>query len=302
MVDILITGSIVFTGDRFLRNGYVYIRDGKIDYVGEGPVPEEYTYATLILGGPGRVVMPGLTALASVAAYPIRFQSPTMGARVKFYKEHDLKTLVLASLPAVYELHMSGVTTIIVEGLTPELPLELARMVGGFYGLAIPICSGVEPRYVPGLASLITLSGSECEGEADVREINGIGFKGSSRLLSVFNGPSYVITRVISENPWFESLELRKTVSLPPPAIKPGRVAEIAVYDVSRPPAMLLDMAGEREVLNIYVSGAKLETLIAGEDVLVDTGEHLYIVEKHFNEIRRVAEKIILRRSSPQTR
>ena len=297
MVDILVTGSIVFTGERFLRNGYVYLRDGRIDSVGEAPVPEEYTYATLILGGPGRVIVPGLAALASVAAYPIRLKSPSMGGRVRFYADSDLKTLILSSLPAVYELHMSGVTTIIIEGLTPELPLELSRLVGGFYGLAVPVCSGVEPRYVPGLASAITIAGPECEGEAEVVEVDGRGFKGSSRLLSVFGGVSYTISKANSENPWAEGLELRRALSLPPPSIKPGRVAEIAVYDVSRPPAMLLDMAGEREILGIYTSGARLETLIAGEDVLVDTGEHLYIVEKHFNEVRRLAEKLAPRRT-----
>jgi len=299
LVDILITGSVVFTGERFIRNGYVYIRDGKIDHVGEAPVPEEYTYATLILGGPGRIIMPGLTVLASVAAYPIRLKKPTMGARVEYYKSKDLKTLLLASLPAVYELHISGVTTIIVEGLTPELPLELAKSVGGFYGLAVPVCSGVEPRYVPGIASVVTLAGPECEGEAEIVEVNGRGFKGPSRLLSVFSDTSYTITRASSENPWLECLELRKAASLPPPVIKPGRVAEIAVFDVSRPPAMLLDVAGEDEILKVYTSGARLESLIAGEDILVDTGEHLYIVEKHFNEIRRVAEKLIPKRGTP---
>ncbi len=295
MVDVLITGSIVFTGERFLRNGYVYIRDGRIDSVGEAPVPEEYTYATLILGGPGRIIVPSLTALASVASYPLRFKTSSMGDRVKFYSSTDLKALILASLPAVYELHMSGVATIIVEGLTPELPLELSKLIGGFYGLAVPVCSGVEPRYVPGLASTVTIAGPGCEGEADIVEINGKGFKGSSRLLSVFSGISYTVSKANSENPWLESLELRKAVSLPPPSIKPGRIAEIAVYDVSRPPAMLLDMASEDVVLRVYSSGARLETLIAGEDVLIDTGEHLYIVEKHFNEFRRLAEKLILR-------
>ncbi len=293
MVDVLITGSVIFTGERFIRNGYVYIRDGRVDSVGEAPVPEEYTYATLILGGPGRIIVPGLTVLASVASYPLRLSMPSMGSRVKFYASNDLKTLILASLPAVYELHMSGATTIIVEGLTPELPLELSRLIGGFYGLAVPVCSGVEPRYVPGLASAITIAGSECEGESDIVEINGRGFKGSSRLLSVFGGLSYTISKIGSEDPWVESLELRRALLLPPPAIKPGRVAEIAVYDVSRPPAMLLDMADESKVLKVYVSGARLETLIAGEDVLVDTGEHLYIVEKHFNEFRRLAEKLV---------
>jgi len=297
MVDILLTGSIVFTGGKLLRNGYVYIRDGRIESVGETPVPEEYTYATLILGGPGRIIAPALTALASVAAYPLRFSSPSMDSRVKFYASNDIKTLILASLPAVYELHMSGVATIIVEGLTPELPIELSRLIGGFYGLAVPVCSGVEPRYVPGLVSAVTIAGSGCEGEADIVEVNGVGFKGSSRLLSVFGGLSYAISRFTSENPWAESMELRRALHLPPPAIKPGRVAEIAVYDVSRPPAMLLDMIEDIDILKVYTSGARLETLIAGEDVLVDTGEHLYIVEKHFNEFRRFAEKLLSRRT-----
>ncbi|MDM7275165.1 MAG: hypothetical protein P3X22_003450 [Thermoprotei archaeon] len=293
MIDILITGSIVYTGERLVRDGYVYIRDGKVEHVGEAPVLEDYSYATLLLGGPGRIVVPGLTAMANTAAYPLRFRGASMAERVNYYRGLDVKTLVTLSLPAVYELHMSGVTTIIVEGLSPELPLSLSEAVGGFYGLAVPVCSGVEPRYVPGLASALRISGPGCEGEADVVEVDGRGFKGSRRVLGLFRGASLLLTASGVEDPLGESLELRKAAMLPPPVIKQGRIAEIAVFDVSRPPAMMLDTASEKEILRVYSSGARLESLIAGEDVLVDTGEHLYIVERSFKEARSLSEKVL---------
>ncbi|MEM0366767.1 MAG: hypothetical protein QXI24_02535 [Acidilobaceae archaeon] len=295
MVDILITGSLIFTGEEIIKNGYVYISNGRVEAVGEGVVPEEYTYATLLIGGTGRIIVPGLAAIASVASYPLRFKKPSMRDRVNFYRETGIKNLLLAALPAIYELHMSGVTVIIAEGLTVELPLELSKLIGGFYGLAIPACSGIEPMYTPGLASIIKLSSRDCEGEADIIEINERGYKGSKPVLSLFNTISYSIPASTIEDPWVENLELRKALMLPPSTIKPGKLAEIAVYDVSKPPAMLLDMASEQDVMKIYKSGAKLETLIAGEDILVDGGDHLYIVEKHFREARALAEKLLSR-------
>ncbi|MCX8195478.1 MAG: hypothetical protein N3F67_00105 [Acidilobaceae archaeon] len=288
--DILLTGSAIFTGERVLRKGYVYVKDGKVEGVGEDVVPEEYTYATLLLGGEGRIIVPGLSALASIAAYPMRFKKPTMAERVRFYKSSDLKTLITASLPAVYELHMSGVTLIVAEGIGVELPLELSRLVGGFYGLAVPACSGVRPNYVPGIAAIVSIAGEGCEGEGEIKEIDGKGRSSAGPVLSFFNSVSY--SAGSSPSPWEESLALRKFLSLPPPAIKPGRVAEIAVFDASRPPAMLLDLASDEEIVKVYNSGARLESLIAGEDVLVDTGEHLYIAEKQFREARSLAEKL----------
>ncbi|MCS7107256.1 MAG: hypothetical protein NZ902_04030 [Acidilobaceae archaeon] len=289
-VDILLTGSVIFTGERVLRRGYVYVKDGKIEGVGEGVVPEEYTYATLVLGGEGRIIAPGLAALASIATYPIRLRKPSMAERVRFYKSSGLKTLMTASLPAVYELHMSGVTVVIVEGLDVSLPLELSKTVGGFYGLAVPVCSGVQPDYVPGLVAVATLSGEGCEGEGEIREVEGKGMTKLGSVLSFFNSISFSLGS--SPDPWEENVALRKALSLPPPVIKPGRIAEIAVFDASRPPAMLLDLADDRDIVKVYSSGARLESLIAGEDILVDTGEHLYITEKQFRETRNLAERL----------
>lgn len=294
-VDILVTGSIIFTGERLLRNGYVYIKNGKIVAVGEGPAPEEFTYATLLLGGEGRAVVPGLAAVSSASTYPIRFMRPRMSERVKYYKETSVKSLIAAALPAIYELHMSGVTTVIVEGLKTEIPLELSRLVGGFYGLAVPACSGEEPSFVPGVVAVSKIYSDDCPGEGDMKEDGGELYWGSTRLLALFNELSYV-AKIRSISPWEASNSLRRALMLPPQVIKQGRMAEIAVFDVSRPPAMLLDMAAEAEIKSIYASGAKLESLISGEDVLVDTGEHLYIAEKQFREARGLAEKLVKRR------
>lgn len=295
MIDILITGSVIFTGERLLRNGYVYVKNGKITAVGEGPVPEELTYATLILGGEGRAVVPGLAALAAASAYPLRLMKPSMSERVKFYREAGIKSLISAALPAIYELHMSGVTTIVVEGLKTDVPLELSKMIGGFYGLAVPACSGEEASFVPGIAAVSKIYSDDCPGDGDLKEEGGEIYKGSSRLLSFFNDLSYV-SKMRSVDPWQASESLRRALMLPPQVIKQGRMAEIAVFDVSRPPAMLLDMGSEGEIRSIYSSGAKLESLISGEDVLVDTGEHLYIAEKQFREARSMAERLMKKR------
>ncbi|MEM4426507.1 MAG: hypothetical protein QXV55_02835 [Acidilobaceae archaeon] len=302
-MDILLTGSLVFTGKELIKRGYVYIRDGRIVGVGEEPYPDDYSYANLILGGPGRIIAPALTAIASLPYYPFRLRKSSMRERVEFYKSLDPTSLFMLSLPALYDLHTSGISTIVVETLDVEFPLRLSKEIGGLYGLALPACSDEKTKYVEGLVAITRVSGEGCEGESDIVEIGGLGYYRGSRVLGFFSGYHYITSSGNTENPWLESLELRKALMLPSLEIKPGRIAEIAVFDGSRPPLLLAENdLDEDTIVNIYKLGLRVESLIVGDDVLIDTGDHLYITEKHFKEARDLGEKIKAKQRSSMLR
>jgi hypothetical protein len=272
-LSVLINAAAIYTGKELIKDSYVYIEDGIIRDVGPQPAPEEIQDATLLIGGEGRVVVPGLTAVADVAAYPLRYMRPKLTARMEFYRRLKDEELFTASLPGVYELHMMGVTTALVESLSPSLSLSLARRIGGFYGVARPSCSE-EFSLQPILRGLVTIGGEGCPG-GQVQD-------GDRGLLVLTGGGGYVMDGlgdVLSI-----SQRLRRTAGLDEALIEPNRPAEIAVYDASKPPAMLIYRAGEDEIRRIYTSHAALESLIAGMEILVEMGEHMRIGRKHLHE------------------
>ena len=280
-LDILVRGSLVYTGDEIIRDGYVYIKAGRVESVGESPVPEDLTYAALILGGEGRIIAPGLAMVADLLAYPIRLYKPNMAKRIKYYESMGIQALTTVAKPAVYEAHMSGATTLIIEAHTPEPIQKLAETVGGLYGIAAPACLDTSP-HAAGLIASTRIADDSCPGE---------GLRYSNDILALESRLTYTLSGV--SQAYERSSKLRSILGLPPQRIKKGSRAEIAVYNSSRPPGMLLDYSGEEVVKRIYESGIQVESLITGDHILVDGGEHLYIVEKDFKEARKVASRLL---------
>lgn len=284
-LSVLINASAVYTGKELLKDAYVYIEDGVIKEVGPQPAPDEAQAATLLLGGEGRVVVPGLAAVADVAAYPIRFRRPNISERLQYYKALSDRELFTASLPGVYELHLMGVTTIFVESLSPSLPVELSRRIGGFYGAARPSCA--EPYAVqPILRGLLTIGGEGCPG-GDVRD-------GQDELLVLTGRPGYHLDSLgdVLE----KSQRLRRLAGLQEARVEPQQVAELVVYDTSKPPAMMMYAAGPEEIRGIYLTHASVESVIAGMDILVEMGEHMRIGRKHLNEAMHLYRNMKLSR------
>ncbi|MEB3774170.1 MAG: hypothetical protein GSR86_04505 [Desulfurococcales archaeon] len=276
MIDILVTATLIYTGKEVIREGYVYVKGGRIAGVGQMPIPEDLTYATLQLGGEGRIVVPGLVAVLDAAAYPIRFYRPSMRKRIEFYKLLSPEDLARLSLPAVYEAHLSGITSILVEGLDPSLPNRLRDMVGGIYGLAKPGCleDGQGGDYV-------RVSDESCPGGVRID---------SGEVLALSSKPAYTLASV--EDPYKLSLGLRRQAGLGSQEIRPGETAEIAIYDASRPPGMLMEYAPLDVIERIYVYG-RVESLIAADSVLVDGHEHIVISDKDLREARKASIRLL---------
>lgn len=284
-VDILITASLVYTGREVIRDGFVYVKGGRVVDHGRSPVPEDYTYATLVLGGPGRIVAPGLAAYIDAPAYVIRGLRPRLQERARFYSTLDEESLRYASMPAVYEAHMAGITTIVTEAPSARLALDLAEAAGGFYGAAVPTClEAPASTAIP----LLRVGGEGCEpGNAvvDGRDV----VVGGRRVLALVGRLTY---SRLHGRPYEASRALREALGIPGGSIEKGVRAEIVVFNVSRPPGMLADLY-DIKLDEVYTAGLAVESVIAGDEVLVDGGEHLRITTAHFREVRRFAEKIL---------
>lgn len=279
MIEVLVTGSIIYTGEEVIRDGYVYIKGARIVEVGSGTPPSDLTYAHLILGGAGRIVAPSLTAIVDAPAYPWRLLLRGLRDRAGLYERLPLREAVIASLPAVYEAHIYGIGRLVVEYRSEDLARELERVVGGYYHTAIPACLPGRPE------SGVRVADSTCSGEAEVEYEEGSAAAGSLGVLALAARPVY------SPGPGAHeaSESLRRLLGLPPNSIREGGIAEIAVYNAARPPGMLLDKAPEAILKEIHGYGLTVESLLVGDSILVDQGEHLYIGEKQFKEARRLA-------------
>ncbi len=281
MVSILITGSTIFTGKEIIRDGYVYIKDGKIKKIGVQPIPEEINEPSLLLGGKGRIIAPSLSAIADIAIFLMRFYKLKMNKRIEFYKMLSQKELFTLSLPAIYELNMHAITTIFVESINISYVLDLKDKIGGYYGIAKPAC--IDSLAVPpSLVGEVNVKGFGCDGQ-------GINDDDNEYLI-LLGKNSYNTSNI--ENIYEKSEKLRSLAGLSPNIIKENNNAEIAVYDTSKPPAMNFYKCDLDCIKNIYNENATLESLIAGENVLVDIGGHLRIGQKHLKEAESLADKI----------
>lgn len=115
MVRILLRDAIVLKG-RALEpvEGYVYIEDNRINYVGVGEVKEEHEMAELYITAKEKIVLPGTITPATWASlYPFRLL--LLSGKVHHYELFQVLSrddVYYASILAGYELLKHGVTTI----------------------------------------------------------------------------------------------------------------------------------------------------------------------------------------------
>ncbi len=265
MIDILVTGDLVYTGSEIIRNGYVYIKNGKILDFGSGVPPQDYTYATLILGGGDRAILPALIAAGDPLRYAFRLLKRDPGdCKIAGLSAEEQFKL---SLPYVYDAHLSGIGVLIVKSPSAELPLSLQEKIGGRYGFVKYEECGVMPGAMPsGLVGAVEELDSGLLLEAPRRGLVQVG------------------------DPLEYSAKLASLLGIEPPMIKKNNLAMIVVYNLRVPP--LFTLPPEDSVSRLYGEGARVESLIVADEVLVDGGDHLWIVDKHFRDALNIAKMI----------
>ncbi|MCE4608865.1 MAG: hypothetical protein F7C36_00585 [Desulfurococcales archaeon] len=263
MISILVTGDIVYTGSEMLRNGYVYVRGGRVIDLGEGSPPEEYTYATLVLGGPGRIVVPGLRVIADPLLYPFRY-TELYDSPCKLYRQLSPSEAFKLSLPGIYTLHMLGATSVAVRYVSEDLPYSLKKSLDADFDLYRVECGD---------------SGSD---ELESEEV----------IIDPLNDFQAI------KDPLDYSRMVSKRLGKEPPMISKDSIANIAVFNARSPPLFtVVEYSSRLDPAKLYGRAGWVESLLYGENILVDSGEHIYIVEKHLREAYSIATNIASRYS-----
>ncbi len=126
----------------FVRNGYVYVDGGVVRSVGEGEPPVEYEAAELVVGGRGRLVVPGFaSAHTHLLLYPLRHLvehgDPASSGLAEWVAERlGREEAYRLALLALYELTMHGVTMVAAMDPFGE-PVARAMRAAGVRGVAV---------------------------------------------------------------------------------------------------------------------------------------------------------------------
>ncbi len=118
--------------EALISRGYIFIDNGLIRSVGSGPPPEDLEIPDIVIGGKGKLAIPGLIALFSrLAIYPFR---GILGRGVKDVGDiinnmgsNDLQLISTISLAA---LAVRGITTVVSVDRYVEPVVKAAESVG----------------------------------------------------------------------------------------------------------------------------------------------------------------------------
>ncbi len=270
MYDILVKADIVFLDEyRVIRNGYVYLRNGLTESIGSQPVPEEYEYASLIIGGRNRVIAPSLgiayTDIGLLDVHPSR--RGFMEKRFELLEKIDSSRLRMNMSKALFDLSIKGVGVVGVElpSYSPKLELEKSTGIK-----IVPItgkCGGrsecVRPSYLE----------SYPEGDVYLDSMESYVFKQDLMAATFLGRMNYNICSM-SPSELLSSSRIAYSYLGRRWGLKEGEPALLAVYNFDEPPYYLANKS-IRDIADLLRACKPVETLVIGENIVVDGGEHL---------------------------
>ncbi|ALU12758.1 hypothetical protein EYM_07195 [Ignicoccus islandicus DSM 13165] len=323
--SILITDATIVTEPGQYLKGYLYIDKGRIVAIGEGEVPEEYSFATYLINGKNKIVYPGLILpLIKASSYPSRFGGKEASNFEELYYAtqmaiHDLSLAGVTAFGTVEEVVEPVVRAVVnsyskavifvnadVEGWKRQLDIMLNKWQGyqdrvytGIYTEtdnkdAIEIA---EKYSLPLISKCCGIKLVEEERIASERGIvklekNGVisyGFKRSSRTVNPLNvlRTLYYIGMDPVEVMRYVTTNAALILGLNDSgAIKVGYSADIVIFDVSQPPGWTAGKGLPEEV--ILTSNPRVETLIVRGEVIADSFEMLSIGVKDVKRARNL--------------
>lgn len=153
MVKVLIDNVSVLQvsedGVKYVKDSYVYIENGIIRSVGQGPTPEEYLYPELLINGRGRLATKGFASGFTVLSlYPVRYEIDYVDWFVvrevlKSIKRTNMYYLAILSLA---ELVSKGVTEALIVDTCLDEIARASRDVGIDVTLAPPLNCGLDDQ------------------------------------------------------------------------------------------------------------------------------------------------------------
>jgi cytosine/adenosine deaminase-related metal-dependent hydrolase len=153
VVKVLVDGVSILKVDKdgasYIRDGYIYVENGIVRSVGQGPAPEEYLYPEFLVSGHGRLATKGFASGFTVLSlYPVRYEVDDVDwfvARemLKYIKRSDMYYVAVLSLA---ELVSKGVTEALVVDSYLDEVARASRDVGIDVTLAPPLNCGLDEQ------------------------------------------------------------------------------------------------------------------------------------------------------------
>ncbi len=306
-------------GDSF--DGYVYMNKGRIIKVDKGEVPQEFSFATYLIDGKGRILTPGLICtLTQLSKYPSRYGGREASTSNEIYRatQMALQDLLLSGFTAVGTIESkvepvaraianSGIRAVIfVDASSENWKEELQILLNKWHGFEDRIFAGIaalEPNEeAEEIAKRFNLPIITSE---DIKEVKGISKergivaieKGGKRSYGFINSKTTSPLNVVKSLYYMgmNPVEALKALTVDAAEIlglsKVGRVkegysADVVVWDVSEPPGWTAGHGEPEEI--ILASNPKVESVIVAGEVIVDISEMLTIGRKDVKEAKRL--------------
>ncbi len=319
--------SILFRDGKVVRepgesfDGYVYMNKGRIIKVDKGEVPPEYSFATYLINGKGRILTPGLICtLTQLSKYPSRYGGKVASSSNEIYRatQMALQDLLLSGFTAVGTIERkvepvaraiadSGIRAVIfVDASSDNWKDELQILLNRWHGYEDRIFAGIavlepneEAEEVAKKFNLPTISSENIKDVKGISRERGIvtiekdGKKSYGFIDSKTTSPLNVVKSLyyMGMNPVqalraltvdaAEILGLNRVGK-----IKEGYSADVVVWDVSEPPGWTAGHGEPEEI--ILASNPKVESVIVAGEILVDISEMLTIGRKDVKEAKRL--------------
>ena len=275
MLDILIRGDTIFLDEyRSICNGYVYIKDGVVERVGPQPVPEEYEYATLVIGGPNRVIIPALgIAYTDIGLYDIHpYNRGSLENRFRLLRERDYSKVLSSINKGLFDLSIHGIAIVGIELSSYWMSVDLEDKTHLKVNAIMEKCPEdhgycIVPRH-------LTDKGNEP---------NTVYLNSSESVVLYRDKIAPAFVNRFSYNPCgmgAEKLLINTRMAFDLRGLKWGiyerNPAYIAIFDFNEPPYYLANLRAA-DIIDILSICKRIETLIVEKDLVIDAGEHLTI-------------------------
>ncbi|ABM80918.1 hypothetical protein [Hyperthermus butylicus] len=305
MVRLLIHGVYIADVDGSIRGpGFIYIRDGAIQAVGEGEPPEELSLAELVLGGDNRLAMPGFASPPVLAElYGFRFLSDERisyasiaaggGCLLSLLSDIDEEEAYYSALMWLYEAALNGVSRPVIVTANPRAAARASEAAEMSSVILVPLgCRGVSvDKPIDALDSIPSSARLRrgvlvCEGEPpSSADLDVVVRLSNGKLLA---GNTAVDVSTLTPEPWVSPWSL---IALGGEAVYKVLVsdmhrlvdsgyeafqgqAHVQVVDLTEPPGWAPQPAAAKP-WRLGSSRPRIETLLSGGRLVVDNGEHL---------------------------
>jgi len=282
LLDILIRGDTIFIDEyRSLNNGYVYIKDGIVEKVGTQPVPEELEYATLVIGGPNRVILPALgIAYTDIGLYDIHpYDRGFLENRFHLLRQREDSRVLSSINRGLFDLSIHGIALVGI-----ELPS---------YWMSVDL-EGKTNLKVNAIMEKCPEDSDHCLVPKHLRdkgnEQNTIYLNSSESIILYKDKIATALVNRFSYNPCdlgAENLLINTKIAFESRGLKwgihEGRPAYISVFNFNEPPFYLANLEAA-DIIDVLSTCKRIETLIVEKDLIIDAGEHLTIGKKNMGQ------------------